>query len=79
MNAAIKIHIHFLITNHSNLSHLLPSFSVWREKCMCGPSLLEQRHILLREEACLCAILHGACLFVGLSYEGSRSGSEAII
>lgn len=68
MNTAIKIHIHFLITNHSNLSHLLPSFSVWREECMCGCLPLEQRHILVWEEACLRAILHGARLFLSLSH-----------
>lgn len=67
MNAAIKIHIHFLITNHSNLSYLLPSFSVWREICMCGCLPIEQRHILLQEEACLHAILHGARLFLSFS------------
>lgn len=79
MNTAVKIHIHFLITNHSNLSHLLPNVSVWREKCMCGPFPLEQRHILLWEEACLRAILRGARLFLSLSHEGSGSGGEAII
>ena len=38
MNKAIKIHIHFLITNHSNLSHLLRSASIWRKKNVCVSS-----------------------------------------
>lgn len=79
MNAAVKIHIHFLITNHSNLSHVLLSSSIWRGKRMCGPLHCEQRRIPVWEEACLHATLPGACLFPKLSHPDSGSEGEAII
>ena len=42
MNTAIKIHIHFLITNHSNLSHLPSSSTMRRGKCVWAPSSLDR-------------------------------------
>lgn len=73
-----KIHIHFLITNHSTLSHLLPGASTQRKNDVWAPSPLNN---LLWEEPSPRAVEHGARSSPRLSRQGSGGGGggKAII
>ena len=75
MNTAIKIHIHFLITNHSNLSHLPSSSTMRRGKCVWAPSSLD-RDAFSSGRKLLCM---PGCTEKSLSLQGSGGGGEAII
>lgn len=71
-----KIHIHFLITNHSTLSHLLPGASTRRKNDVWALSPL---NILLWEEPSPRAVEHGAHSSPRVSRQGSGGGGTAII
>ena len=68
MNTAIKIHIHFLITNHNNLSHLPASSTMRRGKCVWAPSFLDRD-----------AFFSGRKLLSRASHQSPGDGGEAII